>query len=262
MSFVDDPTRMLRAVRYEQRYSFTIEERTLQLLKEARPLLDRVSGERIRHEIDHIFDENQRSEMLARLNELGLLTEIHPELFGDSWLYHKLADLPEHATEEWNVDFQLGNIPFRRSLAYILWLLRLKPDHASNIMAKLVFSGGLRAKVLDACRLWKVIPTLKQLSVSQIVARLDEYSLLAIYAVHYAHENAEEKEILTSYITSWKDVRPTIDGHYLRKIGLAPGPRYRKILEQLRNAWLDGEISTRADEMQLLEFIIRSHGYK
>jgi len=57
LSFVDDPTRMLRAVRFEQRFQFKIEDRTRQLMTEARPLLKQVSGERLRHEIDLLFDE-------------------------------------------------------------------------------------------------------------------------------------------------------------------------------------------------------------
>ncbi|HEY5671279.1 MAG TPA: CBS domain-containing protein, partial [Anaerolineales bacterium] len=73
LSFVDDPTRMLRAVRFEQRFGFRIEQRTLELLIEAIPLLERVSGDRIRHELDHILIEERAVEMLARLSELKLL---------------------------------------------------------------------------------------------------------------------------------------------------------------------------------------------
>jgi hypothetical protein len=64
LSFADDPTRMLRAVRYEQRYGFAIESRTLQLMDEARPLVARLSAERIRHELDLFFDEPRAAAML------------------------------------------------------------------------------------------------------------------------------------------------------------------------------------------------------
>src|SRR4030066_1426578 len=80
LSFVDDPTRMLRAVRFEQRFVFRIEKRTEELLIEARSLVGQVSGGRIRHELDHILDEDQRVSMLERLSELDLLSEIHPAL--------------------------------------------------------------------------------------------------------------------------------------------------------------------------------------
>ena len=80
LSFVDDPTRMLRAVRYEQRYGFEIESRTRQLMDEARPMLEKLSPERVRHELDRILDEPNWFEMLTRLADLGLLKAIHPEL--------------------------------------------------------------------------------------------------------------------------------------------------------------------------------------
>jgi tRNA nucleotidyltransferase (CCA-adding enzyme) len=73
LSFVDDPTRILRAIRFEQRFGFNIEERTLALISEAQELLEKVSGDRIRHEIDLIMEEPRAPEMLARINKLKLL---------------------------------------------------------------------------------------------------------------------------------------------------------------------------------------------
>ena len=72
LSFVDDPTRILRAVRYEQRFGFTIEARTLELLLDAVELLDRVTPARIRHELERILQEERPEDALARLAELGV----------------------------------------------------------------------------------------------------------------------------------------------------------------------------------------------
>ncbi|MFZ1752896.1 MAG: CBS domain-containing protein, partial [Caldilineaceae bacterium] len=80
LSFVDDPTRILRAVRYEQRFDFRIEDRTLELLSDAVPLVDRVTPARIRHELDRIFQESEPGKTLNRLDELGVLAAIHPRL--------------------------------------------------------------------------------------------------------------------------------------------------------------------------------------
>ena len=90
LSFIDDPTRMLRAVRFEQRLGFQIEERTLQLMKEAIPLLDRVSGDRLRHELSHIIIGPQATLILNRLDQLGLLRAIHPNLRWGDWLREKI----------------------------------------------------------------------------------------------------------------------------------------------------------------------------
>src|SRR5690606_10586002 len=67
LSFVDDPTRILRAVRYEQRFGFQIEPRTLELMLDAVELLDRVTPARIRHELERILQEEQPEKALSRL---------------------------------------------------------------------------------------------------------------------------------------------------------------------------------------------------
>src|SRR5258705_1283537 len=79
-SFIDDPTRMYRAVRYEGRYGFKIDEDTLALIPEARPFVEKLSAQRIRHELDLILEESNAVSMLKRLDELDLLSVIHPVL--------------------------------------------------------------------------------------------------------------------------------------------------------------------------------------
>ena len=80
LSFVDDPTRILRAVRYEQRFGFHIEPRTMELLRDALDLLDRVTPTRIRHELERILEEETPEKALLRLDELGILRRIYPAL--------------------------------------------------------------------------------------------------------------------------------------------------------------------------------------
>jgi len=84
LSFVDDPTRILRAVRFEQRFAFCIEDRTMQLLLEARPLIDRLSGDRIRHELNHILATSYAPQVLQRMHNLGILSAIHRAWVGTS----------------------------------------------------------------------------------------------------------------------------------------------------------------------------------
>ena len=95
-SFVDDPTRMLRAVRYAGRYEFEIERATLDLINdEAREVLSRLSGERLRHEFDLIFDETDASAILQRLGELDLLNPIHPALEHTNFQRLRVANLED-----------------------------------------------------------------------------------------------------------------------------------------------------------------------
>ncbi len=80
LSFVDDPTRILRAVRYEQRFGFQIEARTQEHLVDAAQLVGRVTAARIRQELHRIFQEAKPEDAVLRLDELGILRQIHPAL--------------------------------------------------------------------------------------------------------------------------------------------------------------------------------------
>lgn len=256
LSFVDDPTRMLRAVRFEQRFQFEIEERTLELLDEARSMLDRVSGDRIRHELDHILDEPSAPQALARLKQLGLLESIHPDLPWNDWLHHRLTHLRRDYP---NPNWDISGAQHRRELAYILWVMQLNERPVSEIVRRLKLSADLRSSIRAARRLYAELPEYMDASPGEVSQRLDDVPAIARYAVFLACEEPEEREILLNYETRWRDIRPTIDGHDLRSMELPPGPAYREILQTLRAAWLDGKIASREEEANLLEDLIREH---
>ena len=253
LSFVDDPTRILRAVRFEQRFDFNIDERTLQLLLEAASLLDRVSGDRIRHELNNILNEATAPDILRRLAELKLLGAIHPDLIWDEWLEEHWDRLPTKIPGlEWDLsDFQNFQ-ELHRNLATILWMLRLTPHQAHQISERLKIVIQLRQNIQAAIGLWNELPRLVGRSNSQATNRLDEVPPLARYAVYLATDDSDARLLLDNYVQKWQKIAPTIDGHTLRQMGLAPGPGYRLILSTLRNAWLDGAIQSPEDEQTML----------
>ncbi|MBS3751528.1 MAG: CBS domain-containing protein, partial [Anaerolineales bacterium] len=124
LSFVDDPTRILRAVRYEQRYAFEIEERTRELLLEAKSLLKRVSGDRIRHEFDRIFDEENAAPMMERLHELNILEAVHPDLPWNDDLFELIDSIfDRELPKDWEVEGELPPGTLHESLIYTTWLM-------------------------------------------------------------------------------------------------------------------------------------------
>ncbi|HRF98711.1 MAG TPA: hypothetical protein PLZ51_26060, partial [Aggregatilineales bacterium] len=80
LSFVDDPTRILRAIRFEQRLNFTIEGRTGELIATHREMLRRITGERVRNELTLLLREELPERGIFALHERGLLVAIHPDL--------------------------------------------------------------------------------------------------------------------------------------------------------------------------------------
>lgn len=260
ISFVDDPTRMLRAVRFEQRFGFRIEERTLQLLNEALSLLGRVTGERIRHEFDHVLDEPKSVEMLSRLHELGLLQAIHKDLTWDDWLKARMESLPSSIPSvNWGLEQDWRRQPLRRVLAYALWTIRLSPARVGALLVHLMMPREIGEALLAASTLWEDVDGLVGLRPSQIVKHLDGLPLVSIYAVFLATDSVALKELLQNYVTRWSKVVPNATGDDLRERGLPPGPQYRHILSTLRSAWLDGEISTPEEEAALLDELQKTY---
>ncbi len=256
ISFVDDPTRMLRAVRFEQRFGFQIENRTLELLTAALRLLKRVSGDRIRHELDHIFQEARVSDMLGRLEELDLLTAIHPALPGAGPLRSLLVSL-ELPGNDWGLGTEIRGVPLRIALAYVLWLLPLPPQPARQVTRRLQMLQAMEAIIQDACRLFQDLPALQDAPVSALTARLDVADLLAVYACRLMIEDRQMQARLERYASTWRHIQPQTTGHDLRARGLPPGPRYKEILWRLKQAWLDGEVKAPEQESALLESLLQ-----
>jgi tRNA nucleotidyltransferase (CCA-adding enzyme) len=239
-SFIDDPTRMYRAVRYAGRYEFRIAEDTLALIPQARTLVEKLSAQRIRHELDLILDEPNAVSMLRRLDELDLLAPIHPMLAAFS--RSELATLKSD-------DPALQN----RNSRWVLWLMHLTKQEIELLNERLHFTADLLKILRSASLLNANLTAILGRKPSQIVELLEGYSIKALEVLSSAAQDEQIKNILTKYLSEWWHVRPKTNGHDLKKLGIPPGPRYNEILRRLRAAWLDGEVRTEAGEKSLLD---------
>jgi len=252
LSFVDDPTRILRAVRYEQRYDFEIDQRTRELLLQAKGLLKRVSGDRLRHEFNRIFEEDHAEDMMTRLDELTILKAIHPDLVWNEDLSDRFQVIPtKEPHREWRIKEGLSSLNLHQVLMYILWFQR--SPTAEDAARRLKLSAQIRDIILWVQRLHQDIEALEGLSPSQATAKLDRIPNLAIYAVYLDLNQPSQRGVLSRYLSSWQHVAPRTTGEDLKDRGLPPGPRYSEILTALRDAWLDGLVQTPEEEEALLE---------
>ena len=255
-SYTDDPTRILRAVRYEQRYGFQIAPEDLELIAAAKSHLGGLSGERLRHELDLILAEDESAAMLARLNGLDILTGIHPLLPWDAHMSRLLESLDEPAPASWRGVPDLLHIPQRVGLSYLLWLGRLAPVAIQELASCLDFTASLREALLSLSSLHADLPDLAGARPSVVVARLDGVPLLAVCAAWLSADDPAHP-VLENYLAHWRRVKPKTSGHDLIKRGLPPGPAYQLILSSLRTAWLDGQLKTNEDELLLLDKLIK-----
>jgi tRNA nucleotidyltransferase (CCA-adding enzyme) len=249
-SFVDDPTRMLRAIRYSVRYGFEIEPETLSLInEESRAVLASLSGERLRHEIDLMFEESDPSTMLQRLGKWNLLAPIHPALQGANFQLPFLEIL----SAEFG-GFTIPNIlTFKRTLGWILWLMQLSEYDVDAISKRLDFPTLLARAARAASELLGNLPSLVGKSPSQWTFHLEAMPAISVYAVYLVRKEPALRE----YLINWRKVKSTITGDHLKARGLEPGPRYAEILRQLRAAWLDRTVKNEREEKTLLDKLIR-----
>jgi len=252
-SFLDDPTRLFRAVRYEQRYGFMIELQTLALVPAARPGVAQLSPERVRHELDLVFDETRAAQMLARLDELGLVKAVHEALPWSAALRERLErGLTAPVGPEWDLSLRYAGVPFHWVVGYTLWLLDLTAGEIDAAQARLAFPRLVVDSIRAAAQLKADLPALSGATPSQWVERLGGVPLSAIYAVFLV----SGEKALEAYAVQWQHIRPKIDGEALKALGVPPGPAYTKILLRLRAAWLDGEVASAQQEKALLKKLL------
>ncbi len=244
-SFVDDPTRLLRAIRYARRYDFQIESGTVGLINdESRAVLSQLSGERLRHEFDLIFDEPNAISMLEEAADLGLLSAVDATLpIPEPGFAALLDSRPAPA---------LGLEMDRRKLGYLLWFMDMPAKSLPALRGRLAFTADLAKSVFTAAALLADVPVLADASPSEWTFRLDKVPPLSVYAVYLR----TTQPALEEYLAVWRHIQPRITGDDLRARGLPPGPRYRHVLWHLRAAWLDGEVRNDKEEAALLESLM------
>ena len=252
LSFVDDATRMLRAVRFAVRFDFTIEERTLSLLQANLPLLDQLSGARLEHEFDLIFLEAKAPEIMNTLENLSVLSSIHPQL---AWgtLIQRRFELFLANTAETVFSFK----EIQQSL-WCLWLEDQSPETLEEIATRLRLTTRQTELIRQTNLLRAAIPSLIQLRPSQITEKLTPFSNQVVQTVLLSSDVTAPTQPLHDYLEHYQYVKVYTSGEDLRKRGLPPSPRYEQILTQLKIAWLDGEIDSYEAEIKLLETILHA----
>ena len=242
-SFIDDPTRIFRAIRYEQRYGFNIEPETLGFInQESLTVISRLSGERIRHELDLIFEEEYSSQMILRAGSLDVFEKIHPDLPMFDPAYSDFLDMDP-----------ILDIPTSRiAMGYMFWLMDLMEAEIMSIAERLNFTSELTYSVWAVSQLKKSLPFLSNSKPSVWTYALEKLPELSIYVVYLvSRENA-----LLDYLSIWRHVKPHTTGNDLKARGLPSGPRFGEVLSQLRAAWLDGEVKNAEEEKELLNTLL------
>lgn len=258
LSFIEDPTRIMRAVRFEQRLGFHIEPRTAELIENALPMLSRVTGERVRHELLLILAEDEPEHALNRLDELDVLEQIHPRLASDEETARLFARLREEvAAGRWDVQAAEYGLP-APALYLALLTCRMSREDVEGLGAHLKLLRQDLALLRQVLDLRELSPRLEepQLRNREIDAILRFSSSPSRLVAWLCTGSETVRERLWLYESSLRHVQPTVDGEYLKSLGLRPSPLFRRLLDAVRNARLDGEIETVEEEKDLVAHLL------
>ncbi len=246
-SFIDDATRILRAVRYETRFSFGIEEKTLALLKRDLAHLDSISGARLRHDLLRLLAEDEPEKGLLRYQELGVLAAIHKALRFDDELAvaFRRARRPRQAPPQ--PELYLG-----------LLGTRLSPADAQAVAIRFALSKRQRQALEGAAALTQLVPWLSRVDLrpSQVVERLEPYPPSALEAWAVLASQSATGEKFGRYLGEWRYVKPSLDGRALERLGVVRGPGMRGVLRLLKAARLDGQAGSRQEEAELVQGVL------
>lgn len=251
LSFEDDPTRILRGVRFAARFGYRFEPGTSRLLQDALAAhyLQRLSPERIRNELTLILQEARPEKAMQILADLGILAEIN------SLLVWK----PELAAEFQQIRNTINPKP---DPAFYLAILtcQLEPNRASQLVESLKFSGLRKQLPIEISELWQnLLPQLQQsenMANSRLYALLHSFKpeslqLFTMLLDKYGYGKIADQVRFYQAVLAGK--KPQLGGDYLKQAGLKPGPQFRLLLDELRDAVLDGELTNRQDEEEFLQ---------
>jgi tRNA nucleotidyltransferase (CCA-adding enzyme) len=251
-SFVDDPTRLFRAVRYESRFGFGMDEHTEALARAAVDgrYVSRLSPARLREELIELLDEREAGASIVRLGELGLAAAVHPVLEADE----QTADLFTRL-RELNARYELDVPPWRLGLATLARKLVREDVHAllHRLNVPKRDARHIAAAVVDGPLL---VEQLRDggLAASEIVGLAEpdhpDAPLLALAL--------SDLEPLHEYFDRLQHVRLDIGGAELAELGIGESPRVGEILAELRRRKLNGELDGRESELDAARELIEA----
>jgi len=248
VSFIDDATRILRALRYEQRLAFQMEKETEILLRYNLAYLSTISGDRITGELELILQEERPENILQRAFNLGVLSSIHSSLHWNA----NLPDRFEHARS------YTDNKMRRASLYFSLLAYDSTEKDNEDIIAFLKLPRLVAQAMRDTINLKANLINLAQnnLPRSKIYHLLRYYSLEALITVDISANIPAVHEYIQLFLTELRHNKVALNGKDLLKLGIKPGPVMGDILEILMEARLDGRVSTSQQEIELVEKLI------
>lgn len=241
-SFVDDPTRIFRAVRYATRLDFSIDTRTRELLSHSLSGIDHLSGTRVRHEFVLVLQEPEIVEILRASEELGIIGAISPGLRISTKALQVLESQCGDESRPSNIEDILAYITFGMS-----------EDEAKQVSDRFDGPNGWGESIVGNAMLAKHVALLDSpdLSPSEVVDILQSIPQSSIRAYIAVGSPLPRRGRMVDFLETFQHISPEITGVDLVEAGIPEGPTIGKLLDIVRRARLDGQVGSKQEEIEL-----------
>lgn len=244
-SFRDDPTRILRAARYSARLDLLPTQETIDALLNSVGYLDELSPARLRNELERVFRESDPHGALGYLSEWAALRAVHPSLtfHRDAWT--RFASVAADLSHD-----------EKTSVGYAILGFGLSDADANGLIGRLKPNAASRTSVQESALLGRRLAgDLSGCTNSQLARLLDPLARASVLGSSLA-AGGETVCRLDEYLRIHRGLRPRLTGDDLIRMGVPRGPAVGRVLELLRNAWLDGDVTSPEAELALVDGLI------
>ncbi len=260
LSFVEDPTRAFRAVRFEQRFGFTIGKLTLALIENAVKMefFKRLSGKRVFAELIHILEEENPLPALLRIDQLGLLSAIDPAL---ALSKKTISDLEAaKRVTDWYDLLYTGDTYKKWAVYFMIILRRMDVAKADSLCSKFELPPKKKRLLCDERLeaehrmhlLHREIPN-KNSELYEILSPFKTEQLLYMMAVS---KSEAVRRAISIFVTDLRDIKPEISGKDLMALGIKPSPLYGRLLSKVLAEKLDGGLVSRKAEIEYVKKLL------
>ncbi|MEW6740847.1 MAG: CBS domain-containing protein [Nitrospirota bacterium] len=258
LSFIEDPTRAFRAIRFSERFGFKLTKHTENLIKSAirMNIFEKLSGTRLYDELMLTFNETNPIKALKRLGDYELLKVIHPKISFSPEIESLLQSV--HDTITW---FELLFLKekYDRGMLYIMALLyKLNKDERELALNRLSVTSRLKDKILKGLHAaQEILRRLKPGNPVEIYHLLMSRDIESVLFSMALTRDSEKKKAISHFLLELRNVKPALTGNDLKNLGITPGPEYSDILRKILDEKLMERLHTKEEEIEFVRRLLR-----
>ena len=257
LSFVEDPTRAFRAVRFEQRFGFTIGKLTTRLIENAvrMDFFKQLSGRRVFSELTHILKEDNPISALSRLQEFNLLKVVDPSITLDKkrkdWL------IAARNVLSWYDLLYIETNYMKWSVYFLILIRHTDRDAVEKICSR--FEIAPRYRKIFITERFRAEDTLHYMERhlpmknSDIYRHLKEFRTEVLLYMMAVARHEKTKKAISHFVTDLQYVQVSVTGNDIKQLGIEPSPLYGEIFRALLAEKMDGRLHTHDDEIEFIK---------